>query len=103
MMRERQDGDQANRVSATIRGPTYLKLLDDGSHNVQDLGLSCIRDVVLVVEEDGLQQVRHKTLVNHFEVVSLVNVGADQLEDLLLDGPETADLGHLGGDVTCDC
>jgi len=50
-----------------------------------------------------LQQVRHKTLVNHFEVVSLVNVGADQLEDLLLDGPETADLGHLGGDVTCDC
>lgn len=95
-----RNGDQADRVSATIRGPTYLKLLDDGSHDVQDLSLASIRDVVLVVKKNSLQQIGYKALVNHLKVIGLVDVCADQLEDLLLDGSKTADLGHLGGNVT---
>jgi hypothetical protein len=47
-------------------------------------------------------QVRHKTFVNHLHIVGLVNVGTDQLENLLLDGSKTVDLRHLGGNVACE-
>jgi hypothetical protein len=40
--------------------------------------------------------------VDHLQVVSLVNVGADQLEDLLLDGSKTVDLGHFSGSIACE-
>jgi hypothetical protein len=55
--------------------------------------LASIGDAVLVVEKNGLRQVRHKTFVDHFHIVGLVNIGTDQLEDLLLDGSKTVD--HL--------
>jgi hypothetical protein len=60
-------------------------------NHLQVFYLASIEDVILVVEKIGLQQVRHKTFVDHFHIVGLVNVGTDQLENLLLDGSKTVD------------
>lgn len=79
--------------------PTYLKLVNQYSDDRKHFRLTRIRNVPLVVQEDSLEKRRHHSLVDHLLVISLLDVSSDQLQDLLLDSPETSDLGHLGRDV----
>ena len=76
------------------------ELGDHGGHGPQDLGVTSTRHVTVVVNQHGIQERRHHLLPHGLEVLSLVDVGLNELENLLLDGPETTDLGHLGSNLT---
>lgn len=55
-----------------------MEFLDDGSHDVEDLGLTRVRHVVAVIQEDGFQKTRNKALVDHLKVVRLFDVDIDE-------------------------
>lgn len=77
---------------------TYMKLVNDCSHDIQNLGLSCIGNVSVVVDQNSLKQRRDHISVHHVRIVGLLHVGIDQLKDLLLDGAKPTNFGGLGGD-----
>jgi hypothetical protein len=77
-----------------------LELGDDGGHNVEDLSIAGIGNVTVVVDQYGVQKRRNNAVGNHLQVVRLLDIGVDQLQDLLLDGTETTDTGHLRSDRT---
>lgn len=75
-----------------------MKLVDDGSHNIQNLGFSRIGHVPVVVDQDSLKEWRDHVRIHHIGIVRLLHVGIDQLQNLLLDSAKTTDFGGLGGD-----
>ena len=68
-----------------------MKLGDDGRHDIQDLGISCIRDVAIVINKHGFKQWWDDVVVDHFEVIGFLNVAVDKLKNLLLDCPQATD------------
>jgi hypothetical protein len=80
-----------------------MQLVDNRGHHVQYFGLTSVRHIVLVVDQNSLQQLGHNVVVNHLQVISLLNICVDELENLLLDCTETTDFGHLGCNVACVC
>lgn len=78
---------------------TYVELVDDCSHDVQNLCFSCVGHIAVVVNQNGLEQRRDHAGVDHFEIVRLLHVGVNELQDLLLDGPQPSDFGGFGGDA----
>jgi hypothetical protein len=76
---------------------TYVKLVDDGCHDIQHLGFPCIGHVPVVVDQNSLKERRNHVSINHVGVVRLFHVGIDQLQDLLFDGAKSANFGSLGG------
>lgn len=47
-----------------LTGNVSSQLVDDSGHSAEDLGLTCSRDIALVVNEDGVQQWWNKVLTN---------------------------------------
>jgi hypothetical protein len=80
-----------------------MQLVDNRRHHVQYFGFTSVRHVVLVVDQNSLQQLGDNVVVDHLQVISLLNICVDELENLLLDRTETTDFGHLGCDVACAC
>ena len=76
--------------------------MNNGGHDIQDLCLSCIGNIIPVVEKNCLKQAGNKAIVDHLQVIGLFNVCVDELEDLFLDGTETADLWHLCCNITLE-
>jgi hypothetical protein len=79
---------------------TYSQNTNDRGHQVQHLGISSGRHVPLVVNQHRLQQAGNEIRVRTLEVFRPPDVGLDQLEDLLFDGPQCSNLGRLRGDQT---
>jgi hypothetical protein len=75
---------------------TYVKLVDDRSHGIQDLGLSCIGNVAGIINQDSLHERGHHAGINHIKIIRLVHIGINELQDFFLDGPKSSDLGGLG-------
>jgi hypothetical protein len=80
-----------------------MQLVDNRRHHVQYFGFTGVRHVVLVVDQNSLQQLGDNVVVDHLQVISLLNICVDEFENLLLDRTETADFGHLSCDVACAC
>jgi hypothetical protein len=80
--------------------PTDPESHYDGGHNVQDLSVSCLRHVTTVVAQNGVEKRRDKVAIDHVQVLRALDVCLVKPEDLLLDGPELADLGSLSRELT---
>jgi len=78
-----------------------MKFGNYGSHYVQYFRISRIRDVAVVIHENRIQKWGHDVSIDHLMVIRSLNIAINQLQYLLLDGPETADFGHLRRDQTC--
>ena len=68
-----------------MRGPTYRKLGNDGRHNLQNLSISSIWHIAVVVQKDGLKERRDNVSSDHLKIIGLLDVCLDKLQDLLLD------------------
>lgn len=77
---------------------TYVKLVNDRSHGVQDLSFSCIGDVAGIIDEDGLHEWRDHAGIDHIEIIRFFDIGVDKLQNFFFDGPKSSDLGSLGCD-----
>lgn len=78
---------------------TYMELVNDCGHDIEDLSLACVGHITVVVDEDGLEQRRHHVGIDHFEIVRSFDICVDEFQDLLLDRPETSDLGGFRGNA----
>jgi hypothetical protein len=65
-------------------GPTYRKLGNDGRHDLQNLGVSSIWYIAVVVEENGFKKSWDNVGSNHLEIISLLDIGLNKLQDLFL-------------------
>lgn len=83
-----------------MRGPTYRKLLDDYRHDLKNLGISCIRDIAVVIDKNSIKQGWYHIGANHFEIVSSLDICLDELQDFLLDCSKSSNLWHLGSNLT---
>lgn len=79
------------------------KLANDDGKESKHLGITGVWNITVVVEEDGVQESWDKVSANHLQVIGSLNVGLEELEDFLLDGPKTSDLWSLGGNITTVC
>lgn len=81
---------------------TYVKLVDNSCHDVQDLRFTGIRDVAVIINQDCLKKGRHHACIDHFEIIRLLDIGINELQNLLFDGAKTANFGCFGSDLSCD-
>jgi hypothetical protein len=80
---------------------TYVQLVDNSCHDVQDLRFACIRHVAVIVNQDSLKKGWHHACIDHFEIIRLLDIGINELQNLLFDGAKTANFGCLGSDLSC--
>ena len=90
-----------NRLAEALMESTYPKTADDSRHHVQHLCIASCGNVTVVVAENRVEQWRHEVRVHGFEILSLLNEGLHELEDLLLDCPQMPDFRGLRGDQAC--
>jgi hypothetical protein len=76
---------------------TYPHSQSDRSHDVQNLCISGLWHVAIIIAEDSIEQLRNKALIDAFHFLRLLDVRLHEFEDLFLDGSEAADLWCLGG------
>lgn len=81
---------------------TYVKLMDDGGHGVQNLCLSRIRDISVIIHQDCFKKWGHHVGIDHLEIVRLLHVGVDELQDFLFDGAKPSNLGSLWRNAPCN-
>lgn len=74
-----------------------MKLVDNGCHDIQDLGFPCIGHVPVVVDQNSLKERWNHISIDHVSVVGLLHIGIDQLQNFLLDCAKSANFGSLGG------
>lgn len=82
-------------------GSTYMKFVNDSSHNIQDFCLSGIRDITVIVQKDSLKKWRNHVCIDHFQIISLLYVGINELQYFLFDSPESANFGSFGSNSPC--
>jgi len=63
---------------------TYPKSTDDSSHHIQYLRVPRSWNVPAVISEDGVQQRWHEVGVDSVQVLSFLDVGFHELENLFL-------------------
>ena len=63
--------EKSDRESRGVDGPTYMKFGDDRGYYIQDLCITCIWDVAVVVAQHCFQQRRYKIVVDRFQIISL--------------------------------
>jgi hypothetical protein len=68
-----------------MRGPTYRKLSYDGRHDLQNLSISSIGHIPVVIDQDSIQKSRYDVGADHLKIVGFLHVGLDELENLFLD------------------
>jgi hypothetical protein len=68
-----------------MRGPTYGKLCNDDRHNLQNLSISSIWYIAVVVKENGFKKSWNNVVSDHLEIISFLNIRLDKLQDLLFD------------------
>lgn len=90
--------EHSDRESRGMDCPTYMELGDDGGHYIQDLGITCVRDITVVVTQHCLHERWYEVGVDGFQIIGLQNVYIDEFQDFLLDRPHSSDFGHLCGD-----
>lgn len=73
--------------------------MDDCRHNIQNLRLSSVWNVSIIVHEDCLQKRGDHAVVNHLQVICPLNIGIDEFQDFFLDRSQPADLWRLRGNV----
>lgn len=88
---------------------TYSKLGDKDAEQGENLGLSSLWHVLLVVEEDGVEEWRHDAVEDEFGIAVLRNERGQQNQDLAFDGTHRLDervfeslfsgCGHSAGDL----
>lgn len=91
-----RDGAQKQYGTMT----TYVKLVDNSCHDVQDLCFTCIRNVAVIINQDCLKKGRHHACIDHFEIIRLLDIGINELQNLLFDGAKTANFGCFGSDLS---
>ena len=72
----------------------------DGSHHIQNLGVSRIWYVTAVIDEYGIQEMRNDISIDHLVIVCFLNIAINKFQDFFLNGPKSTDFGHLRGDKT---
>jgi hypothetical protein len=80
---------------------TYVELVDDCGHGVEDFCFACVGDIAVIVNENGLEQRRHHIGINHLKVVRLFHICVDELQDFLFDGSKTSDFGSFWRNAPC--
>lgn len=76
-----------------------MKFVDDCCHDVQDLGLSCIENIAIIIHQDCLEKWRYHVDADHFQVICFLDIGINELENFLFDCPKTSDSRCFGRDV----
>lgn len=82
---------------------TYVKLVNDGGHNVQNFSFPRVRDISVVVDEDSLEERRNHVGVNHFKIIRFFDICIDELQDLFFDGSKSTDFRCFGGNMSFAC
>jgi len=73
--------------------------MNDRCHNVQDLCLSCIKDIPIIIHQDCFEEWRYHVYTDHFQIVRLLHISVNELEYFFLYRPEPSDFRCLGRDV----
>ena len=69
--------------------------MNDRRHNVQDLGLPSVRHIAVIIHQDGFEQRWNHVGIDRLKVISLLHIGIDEFQDLLLNGAKASDFGRL--------
>ncbi len=86
---EVSDGDEADDDH------TYLEFGDDGGHDIENFGISRVRNIAIVVDQDRIEQRWHDAIVDHVHILGFLNKGVDEFQNLLLHRTQPSNLGHL--------
>ena len=74
---------------------TYAESVENGGHDVKDLGIPCSGNIAIVVSEYGVHQWRHEVGIDSLKILRFADESLHQLQNLLLDRPELSDLRCL--------
>ena len=74
-----------HRIFRAMGGPTYRKLGDNDGHDLQDLSISSIRHVAVIVNQNGLEESGNDIRANHLKIISFLDICLNELQDFLLD------------------
>jgi hypothetical protein len=72
-----------------------MKLVNDSCHDIQDFRLAGVRNVSVVVQQDGFQKRWNHIGIDHLQVIGLLDICVDEFQDLLLDSAKPANFWSL--------
>ena len=74
--------------------------MDDCSNNIQNLGFTGVRNISLVVKQDGIEQWWNHAIVHHLQVIGFLDVDIHKFQDLFLDCPQASNFWSFSSDVS---
>lgn len=91
---------ELHRKSRTVRGPTYREFANNDRHNFENLGVSRIWHIAIIVDQYSIKQSGYNVGANHLQIISFFYVCLDELENLLLNGAKSSNFWCLGRNIS---
>ena len=73
--------------------------MDDCGHDVQDLRLSCIKDISIIIQQNSFEKRRYHVYTDHLQIICFLNVSVDKFKYLLFYRPESSNPGCFGRNI----